>query len=652
MFSRESKMAYRWVVFILGFTFSMSAGAVDLKDLSIPPSRIATWYEFDETVYNQAQSWPEYDVTCENAPCGSGKNGFRDMGGDPLSACTAVTTSSIANINCMIADADDDVVLYIPAGTYDLTGDNTGPDIARSNIVIRGAGAANTILERSGYGRTQGANCPATKVHHMTACGPSSAVNENWTAGYSRGDTVITVADGTTFTAGNWVVLRMDTGTACEYQDVYAGDGPYRHIAKISSINVNDLTIDRGLRMDYDGTGCTGHKVYTLSPLEYVGVEDLALVNDSALYRGANNVETEPKCTDAEYTSCLQYQNLAFDRVVDSWIVGTRLEYSRGKLLTLHRTVRSWVQGNRFHDLNPVVAFQQNAIQLPYGSNDNIVENNVFTDMRVAGKLDAGAEGNIIAYNYTRHGDNACERSFMGAHGRYVRENLFEGNDVDCNLLLADDYFGRNGPYSTAYRNRNVSTTCAERGDNVIGTDCYVKHGVDWPTATYLNVIGNTSEEIMNTPVLNSGTCAAEGSNGSDDLSTCTPNAWFEKNAYRKTGGSTYDSFDIGSSNNRSCGIAENDSCPGTNKNVSAPDASWTGNYPTSFYRSSSPSWWCAEACEWSQSGIGAFGDDFGGALCELPAEMRYESTSCTPALEGTQVWPFSGVSLMGGSLE
>ena len=60
----------------------------DLGDLNVGSARLARWYpaEQAEQGYLAAQSWPEYDATCANAPCPSGKQGFRD--GPGMSSCS------------------------------------------------------------------------------------------------------------------------------------------------------------------------------------------------------------------------------------------------------------------------------------------------------------------------------------------------------------------------------------------------------------------------------------------------------------------------------------------------------------------------------------------------------------------------------------
>ena len=91
-----------------------------------------------------------------------------------------------------------------------------------------------------------------------------------------------------------------------------------------------------------------------------------------------------------------------------------------------------------------------------------------------------------------------------------------------------------------------------------------------------------------------------------------------------------------------SCGTSSGpgDCQGGTGDNAggeSAP-AGWVGDQaPHSLYRSSTtpPIWWCEEACSWSDvhAGIGAWGDDFGGLLCSLPAQILAEGGQCTSAV-------------------
>ena len=73
---------------------SRPAGAVNLEGLNVPADRVPDWYAFDESVYQAAKTWPEFDVTCASAPCPSGKQPFRAALG--LSRCSAVSTGAAA----------------------------------------------------------------------------------------------------------------------------------------------------------------------------------------------------------------------------------------------------------------------------------------------------------------------------------------------------------------------------------------------------------------------------------------------------------------------------------------------------------------------------------------------------------------------------
>ena len=72
--------------------------------------------------------------------------------------------------------------------------------------------------------------------------------------------------------------------------------------------------------------------------------------------------------------------------------------------------------------------------------------------------LQAGANGNVFAYNYSTepHWEEtvlpANSAGDITLHGNYVYMNLFEGNVVQ-NIVI-DNSHGINGPYNTFYRNR------------------------------------------------------------------------------------------------------------------------------------------------------------------------------------------------------
>lgn len=101
---------------------------------------------------------------------------------------------------------------------------------------------------------------------------------------------------------------------------------------------------------------------------------------------------------------------------------------------------------------------QAYGVSLQYASGQCLIENNVFHTLRHAILLQAGANGNVIAYNYSydpfwvEPGFPSNSAGDLVLHGNYPYANLFEGNVVQ-NLVI-DASHGINGPENTFLRNR------------------------------------------------------------------------------------------------------------------------------------------------------------------------------------------------------
>jgi hypothetical protein len=617
----------------LAFAARALAGNVSLGDLRVPASRLSDWFAPNETAYQAARSWPEYDVTCAAAPCPSGKHSVRELTG--VGSCPLVTTADADSLDCFVdSAAESNIVLWIPNGSYAIGG---GLSVGRSNIVVRGQSRTGTILRKTSGSRVfVGGACDANSGGNLVSvCGASYRGSPvGWTAGYTPGVATVTVADTSRFSTGGYALLRMDGSTACSLMDRTLNSGAsadgFVHIAKVVAKTATTLTLDRALRMNYAAPGCSGRTAEPYTPVTNVGVERLRLTSDPSV----------PVCANQ---GCMFFPHVNFTGAADSWLVDTVVDrvYDTWIFIAYSRGV--WLQGNDFSNLDMSVTFGTNAIYLREGANDTVIENNSCRGSKSCNKHDNGAEGNVTAYNYLHLDDRNCDRA-VSLHGHYVRAELIEGNDVNCEMQMADTFWGRNGPFITVYRNRNTSPVCngAYGSSDTIGINDDGWDGTFPAADGPLNMIGNTAGQFHVTPTQNNPVCppSIHNKNAMSDLVTSpasgVPGIWLEQNAFRTPGGS----FAAGSSNARSCGTGPDDACPGTNGNISKPDASWNGAYPVSLYRASAPSWWCQEACPWTAAGIGAFGDDFGGPLCKLPAEIRVSGGVCTPLSGGSPPAP------------
>ncbi len=632
---------------------ALAATLADLGDLNVGSNRIPRWYPAAEAEqgYLAAKSWPEYDATCANAPCSSGRQGFRDAPGNPMGSCSAANPADNggqdwSQINCMIDNAPGSSVIYVPAGTYDM-GDDNGEviKIGRGNIVLRGAGMNATHMRiahaGSGNGVIGATNCSDHEYPANNLCGagvvsvgyPYEGSAVNWTGGYTEETTTITVSSTAGFSVGGWIHLEIDNARVdCPLflpepvKDPNNSDNALNHTSKIIAINGNQITMDRGLRMTYSQGNCTNSALARpYRAISRIGVEGIHF-------------------TTAPSINPDILHNLGFVTfgagTVESWAVGNKLERAEARVFMFRMSARNWLQGNRFENYGRIdTHFNTSGVTNTTGAVDNVIENNAWKDFVVGVYNLQGTEGIVVAYNYLRYGSppNAAEKSLFN-HGLYTREVLFEGNDADGMMMTADHWWGSNGARITAFRNRLVGSGAQSQIN--VNRD---KTG-SWKIADRVNWIGNTSTYYLNSPNCNGG--FPDCLSGTHDMDANVTNMHLEKNIFRNNDTCNGDpssgrcGFHLDSPvSSTSCGTANGpgDCAGGTGSNAggnSAPGG-WAGDdVPHSLYRVSSqpPIWWCEEACSWENvhAGVGAWGDNFGGQLCKLPAQILAEGGTCT----------------------
>jgi len=611
---------------------------LDLGDLTVDKSRLPRVFPFDETVYHEAQEWPEIDVTCTSSPCASGRSPIPSDWDCSLPNPAENGAEDATAIDCMVDHAEPETVIWVPNGIYEMGpygGPVRGITMSKSNVVLRCEDPIHTTFRIFDKKRVH--ECKDEQgVWHADLCGAMAvsiaAYNmfgddgdeTAWISGYAPGDTQIEVADISLFATGDWVMLQMDrANTNCEFIDDIPSQGgiplnvhnTFNHYGKVVSIAGNVLTIDRGLRMDYTTTSCGSKAVRRITPLENVGVESC----------GFDTSTTTPQQTFGKF------QAVAVGAATGTWLVGNQFTRFDEHVVQYKMATRNWFQGNQLNDVQGT-SYNTEGLYMAVGAAGNVVENNAFIEMTVAHEVSVGAEGNIAAYNYVRGATASPWQNSFFTHGRYVRESLWEGNDVDSPMLSADHWWGRNGPRITLFRNRIVGS--GSKASMATGRD---KEG-PWPIATDLNWIGNTSAYYWNSPPTNAG--FPTSLNPAHDMDYLVENMHVEKNVYRQPYGFQMDSPNA----TTDCGTGLGD-CPGSNPGSSPGQgtnvegqmgpSSWsTDAIPHSLYRGASPpSWWCEEACAWNDvhQGIGAWGDDLSSTLCKLPAQIRYEGGQCTP---------------------
>lgn len=172
-----------------------------------------------------------------------------------------------------------------------------------------------------------------------------------------------------------------------------------------------------------------------------------------------NNVTIECLKLKRHDATAGQASNIAFERAVNCRINGIESDSANFAHVEVNHSSNIEITNSYFHD---AFAYGGNGqgygVLLQFGTNECKVEANYFDHLRHSMILQAGANGNVLAYNYstnphwTETGLPDSSAGDMVLHGNYPFMNLSEGNFV--RNIVIDDSHGKNGPLNTFFRNR------------------------------------------------------------------------------------------------------------------------------------------------------------------------------------------------------
>lgn len=375
-----------------------------------------------------------------NIPAYSASVSITSFGG----AGDGLTNNSAALQNAIVALGGGGGVVYFPAGVYKFT---SAVSLADS-IIIRGAASDSTTLLFDLGGALN--NCfnifgsQGAQVYSFTASAfkDSNIVHLDQTAGLQAGDHLRIYQDDSALVTSPWAY------------------GSVGQIVRISAVSGNDLTISGRLRKDYlHSDSCKAVKIV---PVSGVGFECFKLKR-------------------ADLTS-QQTTNFDFNKAVNCWIKGVESDSCNFAHVSLRYCSNILITESYFHH---ALAYggggQGYGVAAHFATGECLVVNNIFEHLRHAMLLQAGANGNVFAYNYSF--DAYWVQSLFPSnsagdlvlHGNYPFANLFEGNIVQ-NMVI-DDSHGMNGPYNTLFRNRGelyglvMNNSPASDSQNLVGNE-------------------------------------------------------------------------------------------------------------------------------------------------------------------------------------
>ncbi len=314
-------------------------------------------------------------------------------------------------------------IVLLGAGKYLLTKGISIP----SNVILRGKSSTEThLLFNSGNSIVDFVN--------FKGQAPKSFISLKKVP--EKGDTILELSNATDLKTGDWLELRQKNGS----WDVNARDWAQYAVGQmveIQRISGNKVRIKNPIRIDYDLS--LQPEVGKFNPTKNAGIENLSMERMSQPENGLNF-------------------NIYFQFAVNCWVKNIEGKRSAGSHVQIEQSSNVKISGSYFHDAFDYSGSSTKGygVVLSVHSGECLVEDNIFRNLRHSLMLKQGANGNVIAYNYSiqpkRSEFISNYSGDISLHGHYPFANLIEGNIVQ-NIII-DKYWGESGPDNTIFRNR------------------------------------------------------------------------------------------------------------------------------------------------------------------------------------------------------
>jgi hypothetical protein len=419
-------------------------------------------------------------------------------GGIPVRTTTCATLNpgaTAAQISSALSSCPSGQVVKLNPGTYNVGGIDFGG--GKANVTLRGAGADQTFLVFSSSTSCNGlgADVCLQGADNNWRGGPSNTAN--WTAGYARGTTVITLDSTANLSVGETIILDQEDDLSdngiiyiCEQSasispnqnppcnDDAGGTGGdsggqrgsgtpqvrgQQQIVTVTAINGSQVSISPALYMPNWRASQRPGAWWGTTQASMIGIENMSL----------------------DHSSSNDTYGIALKNCNNCWVSGVRSVVSNRAHVKIQTSPRAVVRDSYFYGT-------LNAATTSYGieafaSSDTLVENNIFQRVEGPLKINADCAGCVLGYNFSINDDYSPSRSWLqqstGLHS--LNDNLLMEGNVGSGLYM--DAFHGTHNFNTAFRNR----WNGYEPNNGTPTTGHSNPVIIFPYSRYNNLIGN-----------------------------------------------------------------------------------------------------------------------------------------------------------------
>jgi hypothetical protein len=374
------------------------------------------------------------------------------VGGIPDSSTMPVYTTipagaSAATVNNAIANCPSGQVVQLSAGTYNFSERLNG----KSNVVLRGAGMNSTILAPQ-HGNYGGAIYVGYSYLYQAiyANNLNGGAIVNWTAGYAKGTTNITLSSTAGLTVGNILILDQLNDNFYVNPNGYEGNNnagrpsngsgarALQQFTRVTAINGNTVTISPSIVLPF-WSGSLSPQALWMGANVWIrrfGIEDMTI--DGTQLSGYDPYRA----------------NIFFETAENCWIKNVKSLKPTVSHVSFYGAINCEIRHSYFSDT-------KNAASMSYGivptfSAWMLFEDNIFEKITCPIIIGASAHCSVIGYNFATNMYYSQANNWLMAvfqpHNAHNYMWLTESNYIGSKVN--GDFVHGSSSHNVLFRNR------------------------------------------------------------------------------------------------------------------------------------------------------------------------------------------------------